>query len=483
MECLSAIGVAESFLEAARPIRKMVFADEGKKIAEVPLAEGLDTLWPTPLILPQSETERLLLAFVEKQGVSVARNAECIEVQTAMEGVICKLKHADGTTEEIEAGWLAGCDGARSFVRHTLPISFTGVTEEISFILADAKADGQLRSDSILASAGAGGTVLIFPVARDIWRIFALREDLSDRSQPTLEEIQRHLDGSGLERIRLFDPIWLSHFAVNERVVSRNRVGRVFLLGDAAHIHSPAGGQGMNTGMQDAFNLGWKFKLLVESLGDAEAIGESYFAERHPVAEKVARNTSRMLHFGINNNAALRRIKRGILPLLSRVEAVKKKLAYELSEIGIAYSRSPLIQKDSAAVHQHDLAPGCRARPVEVTRNGLPGSLWFELLHPGHTLLVFLDSLPLKDARDAIGPILTEPPGAWRTLFIQRTPDRSETNGVETLLDPAGRAHSRYGTRQPSWYLIRPDQYVAARGTLKELDPLQSYIRRTLTRQ
>ena len=182
MECLSAIGVAESFLEAARPIRKMVFADGGKKIAEVPLAEGLDTLWPTPLILPQSETERLLLAFLEKQGVSVARNAECVEVQTTMEGVISKLKYAEGTTEAIEAGWLAGCYGARSFVRHTLPVSFAGVTEEISFILADAKADGQLHSDSILASTGIGGTVLIFPVARDIWRIFAFREDLIDRS-------------------------------------------------------------------------------------------------------------------------------------------------------------------------------------------------------------------------------------------------------------------------------------------------------------
>ena len=278
------------------------------------------------------------------------------------------------------------------------------MTEEISFILADAKADGQLHSDSILASAGAGGIVLIFPVARDIWRIFAFRENLSDRSQPTLEEIQRHLDGSGLERIRLFDPIWLSHFAVNERVVSRNRVGRVFLLGDAAHIHSPAGGQGMNTGMQDAFNLGWKLKLLVENLGDAEAIAESYFAERHSVAEKVVRNTSRLLHFGIKNNAALRMIKRGILPLLSRVEAVKKRLAYELSEIGIVYSRSPLIQQDSAAFrHQHDLAPGCRARPVEITKNGLPVSLWSELLHPGHTLLVFLDSLPFQNAREADG--------------------------------------------------------------------------------
>ncbi len=396
----------------------MVFADGGKKIAEVPLAEGLDTLWPTPLILPQSETERLLVAFLEKQGMSIARNAECVEIQTTIEGAICKLKHADGTTETIEADWLAGCDGARSLVRHTLPVSFEGVTEEANFILADAKADGELHSDSILTSAGARGTVLIFPVAGDTWRIFALRQNPTDRSQPTLEEIQQHLDDSGLERIRLFDPVWLSHFAVNERVVSRNRVGRVFLLGDAAHIHSPAGGQGMNAGMQDAFNLGWKLKLLVEGFGDAEEIAESYFAERHPVAEKVVRNTSRMLHFGIKNNVVATQDQARTSPssLASRGREEKAGLR-AVGDRDCLLSKSIDSERFCGISPSHDLAPGCRARPVEVTKNGSPLSLWSELLHPGHTLLVFVDSLPLQDAREAIGAILTEARGALRTAF------------------------------------------------------------------
>jgi hypothetical protein len=169
--------------------------------------------------------------------------------------------------------------------------------------------------------------------------------------------------------------------------------------------------------------------------------------------------------------------------LFSRESRREKKLAYELSEIGITYTRSVLIQEDSAVIHQLDLAPGCRARPVGIIKNGSAISLWSELLHPAHTLLVFLESLPLQNARETIGAILTDPCGALRTLFVQRTPNRTEMDGAETLLDPAGRAHSRYGIRQPSWYLIRPDQYVAARGTLEELDPLQSYVRRTLTRQ
>ena len=148
------------------------------------------------------------------------------------------------------------------------------------------------------------------------------------------------------------------------------------------------------------------------------------------------------------------------------------------------HSAPPLIQKDSAVFrHQHDLAPGCRARPVEVTRNGSPLSLWSDLLHPGHTLLVFLDSLALQNTMAAIGTTPNEAGGALRTLFIQRTPDRSEIKGVETLLDLKGRAHSRYrGARHPSWYLIRTDQFVAARGALEDMNPLRSHMRKTLAR-
>ena len=226
------------------------------------------------------------------------------------DGVSCDLKGSNGITETVTVGWLAGCDGARSIARHKLQVDFIGVTEDSGFILADAKTVNGPVEDSILLSSGPHGVVIIFPVKPGVWRFFGLREHSDDRSQPTLEEIQRHVDNAGLSHLRLFEPEWLSYFAVNERVASRNRAGRIFLLGDASHIHSPAGGQGMNTGMQDAFNLGWKLKRLTSGQGDSEAIAESYFAERHPVAEKVVHETSRLLHFGIMTNPVVRRQKR-----------------------------------------------------------------------------------------------------------------------------------------------------------------------------
>ena len=480
IEHLATLGLAQTFLEASRPIREMIFEDTGRQIAQIPLTEGLDSLYASPFVLPQSRTERLLLTHLRDKGIEVERNCECFDVRVQPEGVSCDLKRTDGSTETIEAAWLAGCDGARSRVRQKLPVSFPGITEGVGFILADAKATGGLGTDSILVSSGSGGNVIIFPVEEEIWRIFALREQTNDHSNPTLEEIQQHLDGAGLDRVRLSDPVWLSYFTVNERVVSRNRVGRAFLLGDASHIHSPAGGQGMNTGMQDAFNLGWKLKMLTNGCGDEESIAESYFLERHPIAEKVVCETSRLLHFGIINRPLVRTAKRGILPILSRLGVVKKTIAHELSEIGISYPNGPLIETDSKAFrHQKDLRPGCRARPVDVLKEGAVVSLWSELLHPGFSLLIFGDSSPSRIPIEALSTMLAEARVAIRPVAI-RKPDAAsvEIEGALVLLDPNGAAHARYGVKEFSWYLIRPDQYIAARGTQSELEVLLRYIRR-----
>jgi len=310
LEHLAAAGLAEDFLEASRPIRKMVMQDMGHRIAEIPVSEGLDSLYPSPVILPQSSTEQLLLGHLQKQGVEIERNVECVDLRPDADGVTCHLQRLNGTAETVTIGWLAGCDGARSIARHNLPVDFTGVTEEVVFILADAKLIDGPAEDSIVLSNGPHGAVLVFPVKPGIWRFFALREKSDDRSHPTLDEIQCHVHSAGLSHLRLSDPEWLSYFAVNERVASRNRLGRVFLLGDASHIHSPAGGQGMNTGMQDAFNLGWKLKRLASGQGNAETIAESYFTERHPVALKVVRETSRLLHFGIMSHPVARAAKK-----------------------------------------------------------------------------------------------------------------------------------------------------------------------------
>lgn len=477
-EHLAALGLADRFIAAGRPVHRGIFEDNGKKIAEMHIGVGLDSLYPQPFILPQSETEALLLEHLGAAGVTVERRVTAVDVRAGAEQVEVDLQKTDGSTETVTAGWVAGCDGARSLVRHKLPVEFPGVTEKMGFILADAKATGDLPNDAMVASSGPGGNVIIFPVKEGIWRFFALRDENDDRSEPTLEEIQQHLDGAGLSRVRISEPQWLSHFVVNERVASRNRVGRVFLLGDASHIHSPAGGQGMNTGMQDAFNLAWKLKLLAAGRGDTEAIAESYFEERHRVAEQVIRETSNLLHFGVQNHRLIRAAKRVVLPLLSHSEKVNETASFKFSELGIAYAQSSLVEPDAEEFrHFRDLAPGTLARDAEVFAGGEKVSLWRELLHPGHTLLIF--SGPRPD-RDEIATMLSfDKSEEVRPVLIWHGTETLDFAGVEEFLDPEGKAHERYGlTAMAGWYVVRPDNYIAARGTLSDTTALTRYMRK-----
>jgi 2-polyprenyl-6-methoxyphenol hydroxylase-like FAD-dependent oxidoreductase len=476
IEHLAGLGLAEKFLAAGRPVRRGIFEDNGKRIAEIPITEGLDSPYPQPFILPQCDTEALLVEHLSSVGVEIERNTLALDVRPGEDSVEVDLQKPGAPLETAHARWLAGCDGARSLVRHNLPVEFPGVTEKMGFILADAKATGDLPIDGMLISSGAGGNVILFPVKSDVWRVFALRESGDDRSEPTLEEVQAHLDGAGLTRVRLSEPEWLSHFVVNERVATRNRVGRVFLLGDASHIHSPAGGQGMNTGMQDAFNLGWKLKLLTEGHGDLEAIAESYFAERHPIALQVVKETSNLLHFGVKSHAFIRAAKRLVLPLVSHSDTLKRTAAFQLSELGIAYTHSPLVEKESAAFHHFDdLEPGSLARDVEVFANGSPTSLWRQFLAPGHTLVVF--SGPNPDAK-ALEDIVTSAAPA-RAIVIWHGAEAPVIDDSAVLCDPEGKAHARYGlAKAAGWYLIRPDQYIAARGGAAETALVSRYLKK-----
>jgi 2-polyprenyl-6-methoxyphenol hydroxylase-like FAD-dependent oxidoreductase len=489
LEHLAAAGLADCFFEAARPIRKMVMQDMGQRVAEIHVSEGLESPYPTPIILPQSHTEELLLDNLRELGVEIERNIECVGVRSDRDHLECDLKRSDGTVETIQPEWLAACDGARSIVRHHVEVEFVGVTEELAFILADAKTTNAPPDDSIFLSTGPRGAVLIFPIKPGVSRFFGLRTNPDDRSLPTLDEIQTYVDNAGLSHLRLSEPEWLSYFAVNERVASRNRVGRIFLLGDASHIHSPAGGQGMNTGMQDAFNLGWKLKLLTTGRGDAESIAESYFEERHPVAEKVVRDTSRLLHFGIMSQPALRMAKKVILPIFSEIQPFQQRAAFALSGLGISYSTGSLIERDSRAFlhhHHHALMPGTVARDAEIRKLDSSGSLWRELLHPGYSLLLFSGNSPSDRVADLISATMNDvSDAAVRTFVIWQgvteQPASSAWNRATVLLDPDGVAHSRYGTHQFGWYLIRPDQYVAARGVESELSLLREYLRKVFS--
>ena len=457
LEAFAALGVVEDFIASGIRLHNLHMGDGAREIACMPIAEGVDSPFPFTLILPQSRTEEILARHLAAAGHAVARGVELIDVTEIGDTVRATLRHGDGRTETVDTPFLIGCDGARSLVRQTLGIPFEGYTEPQTFILSDTRITGGIDPSCIYIWWSAKGSVALFPVEDGIWRTFALRDEPAQDGPPTLEEMQAHLDACGPPGLTAHDPSWLSAFRINERLAASYRRGRIFLAGDAAHIHSPAGGQGMNTGIQDAVNLGWKIAAVLAGRGDAEALLSSYEAERRPVAREVVAAAARTMHLGmVAHGEATRLVRDTLISIASRIPAVRRKIQGAMSETRIAYESGALwdaVHRFGADGHPH---AGARARDLVAEE----GSLWQHFSIRRHTLLLFggdEDNAQVRNAANGLGKAVDV-----RTLGID------------------SRAAERYGVNGSGWVLVRPDQFIAARGGPDEVAAFDAYARLAL---
>ncbi|MEP9379524.1 FAD-dependent monooxygenase [Aquabacter sp. CN5-332] len=452
LEAFAALGVADDFIATGIRMSHIRVGDGAHELAAMPIAEGVDSAFPFTLIVPQSKTEEILAAHLAKAGLAVERGVELVDYVEIGDTVRATLKHPDGTQETVDTLFLVGCDGARSVVRHKTGIAFEGYTEPQTFILSDTRIDGPLDPTSIYIWWSSAGSIALFPVVPGVWRTFAMRDEPAGEEPPTLEEIQSHIEASGPPGIKVHDASWLSTFRVNERLAAGYRKGRVFLAGDAAHIHSPAGGQGMNTGIQDAVNLGWKIASVLAGRGDAEALLDSYEAERRPVAREVVAGAAQKLHLGmVAKGTATRLVRDTLVSIASRVPAVRRKLQVEMSETEIRYEDGPLIEAGRRVGGSG--APKVGARALQTTHDGW--SLWSFLSASHHTLLLFGPPSAHGDLRTAAGRF------------------GSALEVMDMGTDAA--AAERYGIHGTGWVLVRPDQFIATRGTEGDIGVFDAY--------
>ncbi|MDG2013506.1 MAG: FAD-dependent monooxygenase, partial [Pirellulaceae bacterium] len=260
LELLDLCMNADDFLRAGRPLRKALIFSEGQEIAAIDFAKS-DNPFGTGVMIPQNETERVITEHLESQGVSIRRGMELEGFEQHPQGVRCEVRSSDGQPEQWQADYLVGCDGAHSTVRHTLGLDFPGQQESHRWWLADVSAKGNMPDSEMVVCWSRSGILVLFRFTESKWRLIAEKPRTDPDTlhrDPTLADMQTLMKERGIGNIELYDPLWLSEFRINERKVDQYQVDRVFLAGDAAHIHSPVGGQGMNTGIQDACNLAWK---------------------------------------------------------------------------------------------------------------------------------------------------------------------------------------------------------------------------------
>jgi 2-polyprenyl-6-methoxyphenol hydroxylase-like FAD-dependent oxidoreductase len=370
LELMDRMGCAQHFIDAGLKVTAANIVAGAEKIARITL-DGIASPHPYALMLPQSDSERLLEQQLNASGAQLERNVELTQFTSTPDEVISILRHADGRqeTETLHSSWLIGCDGAHSVVRHQLGVEFTGSTMPSRWLLADLHLTGVPNPGDITVSWHTDGVLAIFPIAQDRYRVIADVGGASGNAESTelkLEEVQHALDRRGPGGITASNPVWLAYFQINERKVSDYRSGRVFLVGDAAHIHSPAGGQGMNTGIQDACNLAWKLALVGHGTCAPEPLLGSYSIERSAVGDEVLKNAGRLTEVAILRGELKQSIRNHLISLIFGLSPARRVAADTLSELSIGYPKSPL----SVDVGHHHGGPAAGARAPIRSNNG-----------------------------------------------------------------------------------------------------------------
>lgn len=459
LEIYSHLGIAERAVAMGKRATGVDLWAQGRPMARVPLGDIGHDLSPYPflLILGQDDNERLLGEALHKWGVAVQWSTELVGLEQAADRVSARLRQPDGTVRELTAAWVAGCDGAHSAVRDLNGVAFQGAPYEHVFFVADTQVTGPMVPDEINVYLWRDGFHLFFPMrGADHWRIVGIvpaplrgREDLTfDQVVPSI----RQEAGTG---VSVQGCSWFSTYRIHHRRAARFRDRRCFLLGDAAHVHSPVGAQGMNTGLQDAYNLGWKLALVVAGRADP-ALLDSYDEERVPVAERLLSTTDRLFTLAVSEGRAAglfrTRAVANVLALAMRVQRIRERAFRTISQIGIRYRGSPISETlpdvPRASPRAGDRFPWVRLR---LAAGGPVEDLFVRLDDTRFTLVVI--GQPAPPALD----------GLLHTLSVPT--------------DPANdRELARVGIPRRAFYLLRPDGHVGLAGIGFDGSALTRYL-------
>ena len=466
LEQFERLGVIEDFLDVGVKIHGASIYAPGNMLLVRPSFDDLPTHYPFMLGLEQFKTEALLTSRLKKAGIEVERSVELVSFSDTGDQVSARLKDPNGaeTTETFD--YLLGADGAHSTVRSGLGLELEGETLDATWITADVKIRWDRDPSELVALLSEDGIAFIAAMNDDRWRVIVSGPKLTHEQaeKASLEDVQNIVHELFRTNISLYDPVWISAFGINTRMAPTMSRGRAFLAGDAAHVHSPLGGQGMNTGIQDALNLTWKLGLVLQGLAKPTLLA-SYDAERHYNAKRLLSRIGPATRMANLRNPVAITIRNQAIHVLGHL-GISRLVPRVLSMLDVAYPESPIITESHTSRLSRGPRSGERAPDAEellVSNYPEPQrlfSLWSG--DPRHQLLAF----GTREIQIPASPL-------YCITHIVREGVPSE--GL--IVDAKGHAHEAYAVHKDgAIYLIRPDGIIAFRSSEPNIAGLSQYL-------
>lgn len=485
LEIFRQLGIVDETIQQGVQAHAIAIHAGGKQIAHLDYTMA-DSPYNFAIMLPQTDTEAILTQRLTQLGIKIEREVELIEFHQENAVVSAQLQHSNGDIEQITAPYLFGCDGAHSIVRKSLDVAFVGKTIEEHWSLADVTATWNAPHDELHIYLSDAGVLLIFPLGNDRFRIATnfRAHGVSAEAELTLEEFQSIADSNLTIKMMMKETSWLSFFSINYRKASQYHQGRVFLLGDAAHIHSPAGGQGMNTGMQDAFNLAWKITAVIKNEAKPTLL-DSYYAERSAVAESVLKDTERLTNMVTLKNPLLKFLRNNIMPILTKHKKLQHQLIKKMSQVGIHYAPSQIISEDWLGKKYGAYSnSGYRAANLSLTNPTTQQTVELHSVLEAYTYyaVIFLpDEQFNAEVLGNIKQLMKRLPHQFKTIIITTsakncTAIQQAYPNTTALLDIKQYCRLEYDIEVAAIYIIRPDGYIAYRNQPLSAQSVLSYL-------
>ena len=479
LELLDKLGLSQPVIQNGQRVAYATLIRNDKILANFPIsgAEDDPSHYPYTIMHEQWKTEELLNSRLESGGVQVEWSTTFVSLETTTTGSHVTVKRPDGSEETLFARYVIASDGARSAIRQQLGIDFEGETYEQVAFTADVDMRSKTSRDALHLLYFREGFVGFVPLKSESGLSYRLIGTLPDELEADIRAGRKHdIERSDLEAIfdknlktsaELLEVHQLNIYKLHRRLASSYGNGRVFLAGDAAHIHSPAGGQGMNTGMGDAFNLAWKLALVINGWAKPELL-ESYEAERRPVAQSVINGSDKGFALEANKQPLMQFFNNYVLPpmirLANQIPAARRFNSRLFSQNWINYSESPSV---AVATGKQGIQPGARFPYATFDAGMHQGKTTHDLIRNlKHHAFVFHGNTQV-----ALEPIT-------QCLKKFSVPiDLIEVSKGCTKL------HETFGVSTPTIFLVRPDGHVSFRGSAENLSELETYLDRVYTRE